>query len=120
MLKIYDINTDSYREATQEDIDLMEKFISAVAVRSQPLENTQPPPEGFTFRLACYPNRMRDDGLYVGEEKEIEPYEGLTDPRTGGPVYPSVPQTPWTLKHQLPVEFAKELVRRWNAFSKEP
>ncbi len=46
----------------------------------------------FNFKLKCYPNPMREDGVFVAEDKPIEP-----DPvaRTlDGPYVPPTPKTP--------------------------
>jgi hypothetical protein len=113
---IYDPAIDERRPVTQKDIDDLQQFVISVQLRSQPIENTPMPVEGYSFDLACYPNRMRDDGYFVAEKKPIEAYEGLSG-IDGKPVYPSVPKTPWTLRSQLPCDFAHELVRRWNALN---
>lgn len=63
----------------------------------------------FGFRLKVYPNPMRDDGVFVAEDKPIEPYPPPNDHS-----YPAIPKTDYALDMQLPHEFAKEIVRRWN------
>jgi len=73
------------------------------------------PRSEFDFKLKAYPNPMRDDGLFVSEDKEITPYPGITTV-DGKPCYPSVPSTLFKFRQQFPAKFAEELVRRWNAF----
>lgn len=112
-LTIYDISLDKHRPATQDDIDSMQRTLTKFAVMPRALIDKKTD-QSFTFKLAIYPNRMRDDGVFVAEEKEIEPYPGILN-SVGKPCYPSVPNTPWSIGSQLPHAFAAELVRRWNA-----
>jgi hypothetical protein len=110
---MYDINTDERRPVTQEDVDRWQEIFHALgtAPRAEvPPEETGRCPD---FRLAIYPNRMRDDGVFVAEERPIEPYKGISG-SSGETLYPSVPDTPYSLRGQLPHAFAYELVRRWN------
>jgi hypothetical protein len=65
-----------------------------------------------SFKLKIYPNPMRDDGVFVAEDKEIEPYP--LPGAEGRPHYPAIPNTPYRFGQQLPRDFAEELVRRWN------
>jgi len=67
----------------------------------------------FDFRLRVYPNPVRDDGVFVAEDKPIEPY--IMPGPDGRLQFPAVPQTPFLIRSQLEPEFAAELVRRWNA-----
>ena len=61
-----------------------------------------------------YPNPMRSDGVFVAEDKPIEPYPGVS--RIGGsPIYPATPQTQHAIPFQLPHDQAAELVRMLNA-----
>lgn len=41
------------------------------------------------LRLKVFPNPMRSDGVFVAEDKPIEPYEGARG--INGPLYPAVP-----------------------------
>lgn len=112
-LKVYDINIDSYRSATQSDIDRMEKFINAVCtlgLMEIPEEHGE---KSFDFQLAVFTNPWRADGVFVAEAKEIEPYSGITS-MDGRPVYPATPNTPFLLRAQVEKSFAEEIVRRWN------
>lgn len=113
-LTIYDLSTDKRHVATQADIDAMQKMIAAVATKSVPklVVTAQP---GFDFKLAVYLNPMRDDGVFVAELKDIQPYNGILT-HDGRPTYPAMPDTPWCIRSQLPKPFAEELVRRWNYF----
>jgi hypothetical protein len=116
---IYDINLDDYRPVTQADIDKMEELIQKLMheeMGRQSVENVPPPEGGFNFRLACFRNKMRSDGLFVAEDIPIQPYADILDPK-GGFIYPSTPRTPWHLRGQLPHAFAQELVRRWNLYA---
>ena len=110
-LMIYDIPTDRKRPATQNDIDQMQAIIFKMALRSRPLPTDTE--ANFTFKLAVYPNPMRSDGVFVAEDKEIEPYEGISG-WNGESLYPATPSTPYGIGSQLPKDFACELVRRWN------
>ena len=49
------------------------------------------------MRLKVYPNPMRDDGVFVAEDRPIEPYPDSSD-------YPAVPLEGFRLIHQLPRE----------------
>ncbi len=69
------------------------------------------------FRLKVYPNPMRDDGVFVAEDKEIAPYPGVSRV-DGKPCYPAIPCTKYSLGSQLEPEFAKELVQRWNNWAR--
>lgn len=112
-IMIYDVSIDAQRPATQQDVDELQAFVFAVQIKSEPIENHPRPSHGYDFKLACYPNRFRDDGLFVAEKKSIEAYEGITT-LEGKPIYSSVPKTKWQLRSQLPHDFAHELVWRWN------
>jgi hypothetical protein len=65
----------------------------------------------FNFKLAIYQNPMRDDGVFVAEDKPIEPYPPPNDHQR-----PAIPTTRFQIPHQLPRDFAEEIVRRWNSF----
>ena len=111
-LTILDISTDSKRPATQEDIDFMQNVLFKISMRPTPEVIGSSP--DFTFKLAIYPNPMRSDGVFVSEEKEIEPYAEIRGLQ-GQLLFPAVPSTPYAIRGQLPFEFAYELVRRWNS-----
>lgn len=114
-LKIYDVSIGDHRDATQEDIDQLQEFVFKIQTRPEGQLKTDADVrvEGFDFPLAVYPNRMRNDGVFVAEWKKIEPYSGVTD-GDGNKIYPSMPDTPNRIGCQLPTKFAAELVRRWN------
>lgn len=91
-----------------------------VLTRIEPATEPEREPEPYgepagplDFRLKVYPNPMRDDGVFVAEDKEITPYPGVAR-CDGKPCYPAVPTTRYSLGHQLDPEFGAELVRRWN------
>jgi hypothetical protein len=115
-LTIMDWATAERRPATQEDIDKMQNILFALSCRSAPVNDDVPDDADFGFLLAMYPNPMRNDGVFVSELKHIEPYHGITGMQ-GEAVFPAIPETPYRIGTQLPRKFAKELVRRWNAFS---
>src|SRR5690349_790039 len=102
------------REVTQEVVDKWQSFFQALAIPPEPSKHDYG--DMPNIKLAVYPNRMRDDGVFVGEDKPIEPYASISG-FDGRPVYPSVPQTPYMIRGQLPHDFAYELVRRWNSFN---
>jgi hypothetical protein len=56
---------------------------------------------------------MRDDGVFVAEEKPIEAYPNSFGPN-GEQLFPATPKTPWFLSSQINKDFAREIVRRWN------
>lgn len=72
----------------------------------------------FDFRLKVYLNPMRNDGVFVAEDRPIEPYSngqgGFIRSLDGSPRYPAIPNG-HSIGTQLPRDFAEELVRRWNA-----
>lgn len=115
-VSIYDLTTDTHRPVTQEDVDQMVEILAQLSRIHPPLPVPPQGPFEFTFRLAIYQNPMRSDGVFVAEDKPRLPYEGVTGTR-GERLYPATPQTPYALGRQVDVEFARELVRRWNAGS---
>jgi hypothetical protein len=111
---IYDPATATTRKATQEDIDRMQEIITALLVQPLPRDPGDVPPDKMTFDLAIYPNRMRNDGVFVAERKPVNAYPGIRGLR-GELLFPSIPHTPWHIPGQLVPIFAEEIVRRWNA-----
>lgn len=59
-----------------------------------------------------YINPMRDDGVFIAEDKPIEPCAGMTV--RGEPYYPPLPKTAHSLGYQLPHELANKLVEILN------
>lgn len=119
-LMIYDITTDALRPATQADIDSLSAFVQRLmyAAALAPLDSL--PAKPMNFRLRVYPNRFRDDSVFVAEDMPLTPYANLRDLR-GQPIYPSVPSnTTRYIGSGLDPIFAHELVRRWNAFVDTP
>lgn len=113
---MYDIATDSLRPATQEDWDRLSKFAQDVGrarTRAREIASHSPDGEDFNFKLACYVNPMRLDGLFVAEDKEIEPFKDIKG-LDGSLRYPTTPMTRWLIPGQLEPMFAEEIVRRWN------
>lgn len=115
MLTIFDYGIGVSRKCTQDDIDRMQEALLKFSTRSS-FECNPPKCDEMNFNLAIYPNRMRDDGVFVAEAKEIAPYSGLTN-IDGTLAYPSLPDTPWRIGVQLPHQFAYEIVRRWNSIN---
>jgi len=79
--------------------------------------------EGFELslvskRLKTFPNSMRDDGVFVAEDKEMEPYEGITS-LDGAQVFPAIPRG-LVFSRQMPQALADRLVACWNAFEGIP
>jgi len=110
----YDIATDESIVLTQERFDDLMKFLFEIGKQSIRMEeNGQVPQRDFSFKLAVYPNRTRSDGVFVAEDRPIEPYKGIRN-LDGGLCYPSVPQHGYVIPGQLPHDFAFELIRRWN------
>ena len=61
--------------------------------------------EGIKWQI--YPNPMRDDVVFIAEEKEIEPYPGTQK-------YPAVPNTPHVIHHGVPPRIAVKLLHFMN------
>lgn len=112
-ITMYDIVSDTIREATQQDWDDVQKFIQSIGQAHSKMLESDKRGDEMNFRLATFVNPMRDDGLFVAEDKPIEPYEGCAR-FDGSPVYPACPKTKWLIGHQLGHVFAQEIVRRWN------
>ena len=64
-------------------------------------------------RLKCYPNPQRADGIFIAEDKPIEPYSGVQT--LHGPVYPATPRNAWHLGFQVEPVAARRLVDCSNA-----
>lgn len=107
----YDLSNDTWEPVTQRDMDEIDLFFAALRRMPQPEPAAEP--QDFSFRLATYPNPMRTDGVFVAEDKPVEPYKGIHN-LDGSPCYPTIPQTPYMLGRQMEPAFARELVRRWN------
>ena len=61
-----------------------------------------------------YPNPMRDDGVFIAQDKPRVPYEGVTG-LDESHRYPAVPQDAYGLGFQIPRDIAENVVRRLNA-----
>lgn len=109
----YEISTDEMVEVSQDDWDKAMSFIkAAIQVKASLAEPSPESSEPFKFQLAVFPNPMRPGEAFVAEAKEIEPYEGL---HYNSEVYfPPVPKTEWIFSQSVLVDFAAEVVRRWN------
>lgn len=112
---IYDIATDSRRPATQADVDEMQRALIEYSFkRAMMMTPTETPTTmaKYKFQLALYPNPMRPGEAFVAEAKEIseEPLETYH----GRPLYAPVPQTEWIIRGSINLDFACEIVRRWN------
>ena len=110
---MYDITNDSRRPVTQQDWDEVMGVIAAFGTKREmlklPDEDTA---KRWDFQLALYPNPMRPGECFVCESKEIPAEPMMT--YHGRPLYAPYPKTPWHLPSIIPLEFAIELVRRWN------
>jgi hypothetical protein len=117
-IRVYDVNTDDYRPASQEDFDRMQDFFGAISRLNSKIEEHREADQigsNFGFELAVFPNRLRDDGVFVAQDLPIEPYEHITN-LDGSKCYPAVPQKGYRIWRQLPHAFAFELVWRWNDY----
>ena len=112
-LTIFDFGTGDNRPATQEDVDLLQKIVFSMSKANAPLPVLDGAVRDFSFKLAIYPNPMRPDGVFVSEEKPIEPYGGLRG-LDGKLLYPSTPATENKIMCQIEPRFAAEIVLRWN------
>jgi hypothetical protein len=114
-IRYFDISQNEWLTLSQSIADELYSFLHKISIINMKIENTRfaSPKIDFNFRLKIYPNRMRDDGVFVAEDREIEPYEGIKDVQ-GRLCYPSIPQGGYALSRQLPHAFAQELVKRWN------
>lgn len=56
---------------------------------------------------------MRNDGVFVAEDKEIKPYPGVKS-LDGEPLYPIAPETEHSIHCGLPREIAAALVQALN------
>ena len=115
-IKFYNINTDTYETLTQEKFDEFIRFVHTIGQLQRKIEDDRQVSVGFDFNLAVYTNPMRDDGVFVAEDRPIEAYDGIRN-LDGSPCYPTRPQHGYAIGAQLPHAFAFELVRRWNAWS---
>lgn len=69
--------------------------------------NTDPGP------WKIYSNPMRADGVFIGQDRPLEPYPGVMD-MYGGPLYPATPRGIIKYHWQLPHDIAERLVERLN------
>jgi hypothetical protein len=112
----YDPFIDENITLTQEKFDDIMKFIYSVMGENRNIEDDRKVSQNnLSFKLAVYQNPMRDDGVFVAEDRPIEPYKDIRG-SDGGLCYPSIPQHGISIGSQLPHAFAFELVRRWNAY----
>lgn len=106
-------------DVTQEHADLWMKRDVALMHANAAIEDKREVTLDMNFKLAIFPNPMRDDGVFVAQDLPIEPYKGCYT-LDGKPSYPTLPQRGYSIGHQLPHGFAAELVRRWNTASPAP
>lgn len=112
-LFIYDASRDERRPATQQDIDELQDYVFKFS--KQPERDEEPAKENLDFKLACFINRQRADSAFVSEDKKIEPYKGVTN-TDGSLCYPSIPKTKYCVPMGMSIDFAREIVKRWNAY----
>jgi hypothetical protein len=65
------------------------------------------------IKWATYINPMRSDGVFIAEDKPIEPYPDIKI--RGEPYYPAIPKTVHSLGFQLSIDIANRLVALLNA-----
>ncbi len=112
---IYDIATDSRRPATQADIDEMQRVIVEYSYKREMMmipQESQGDLAKYSFQLALYPNPMRPGEAFIAEAKAISD-EGLVQYH-GRPLFAPVPETQWIIRGSVNLDFACEIVRRWN------
>lgn len=63
------------------------------------------------FRI--YPNPIRNDGVFIGQEKPLEPYPNAKD-MFGKAIYPAVPFRGYCFPFQVPQAVAKVILQRLN------
>lgn len=61
-----------------------------------------------------YPNPMRNDGVFLAQDRPLKPYPGIFD-GDGRPVYPPTPLDAYAYERQLPIDMAERLVKRLNS-----
>lgn len=112
--KRYDIITDTFVPVDQKWVDEVCNWIQEIGLAAGAMQvHSARSDVPMGMRLAIFPNRMRNDGCYVAEDKPIEAYPGVRR-MDGSPAYPSTPKTAFCIPNQLPWAFAAEIVRRWN------
>lgn len=62
------------------------------------------------FRL--YPNPMRDDGMFVGQDKELKPYPNVRS--MSGPLYPATPIGAKMYPGQVPHDIGIKAIEMMN------
>ena len=121
-VKRYDITIDEWRDVNQQDwdllfarlIDLQSTFASWAGITPVILANKEEyKPYNSKMKLAVYPNPMRPGRVFIGEEADIEPY-GVCG-FAADKIYPTVPRDAFVIAHDMPENFARELVKRWNS-----
>lgn len=108
----YDIATDTMMPVSQKDwnevMDFVHKSTQARALLAIPDEESS---QTWRFQLAIFPMPMAPAKAFIAEAKAIEPYPALQ--YKGETYFPPVPKTPWII-NAVSLEFAAEIVRRWN------
>ena len=69
------------------------------------------------IKWKIYPNPMREDGVFVAEDKPLEPYKevrGFDGSREGYAIFPAIPNTKHSIGFQLPHSDAEELAELLN------
>jgi hypothetical protein len=69
--------------------------------------------EGVEGPFRTYVNPMRNDGVFVGQDRVISPYPGAKD-LDGNSIYPAVPQCAKVFHSQLPRDLADSIVKELN------
>jgi hypothetical protein len=74
--------------------------------------------KGIAGPFRTYPNPMRSDGVFIGQDKPILPYKGIRG--WNGPLYPAVPQDAIVFPCQLSRDAADTVIARLNNKLTEP
>jgi hypothetical protein len=77
-----------------------------------------PLPDLTKIKLRKFENPMRDDGVFVAEDKDIDPYPGISA-LDGSQIFPAVPRG-LVFGHQMPHALADRVIACWNAFAGIP
>jgi len=72
---------------------------------------------GLSGPFRSYPNPMRSDGVFIGQERQIQPYPNVRG--LDGHLYPATPQGAKTYPMQLPHDVAEKVLEALEAKGKE-
>lgn len=112
-LTIFDSERQIRVPCEQDWIDNVQEIFRKLGQIHQEIFITKSPQDLSSVRLKVFPNPMRHDGVFVAEDQIIKPYPDVKGPK-GELIYPAVPLGVFSIPAQLPLDFAQELVKRWN------